>query len=466
MSNLHSRILLVGSILFVPLLCFSQGPEQSIDKEFTRNNSVHANFFEWARQFTGMGRSYAVVIGVSNYQKNGFPKLESPQHDAIRVKDFLLDQEFDRVYVLTNAAATPERVGRLMDEVIPALAGRNDRFLFYFSGHGTQRQVGSKTLGYLALADSGPTEYSKMIDMESVRRWDELLEPTRHVLFVLDSCFSGLAGIQAKSSPKDMELRRLSQYAHYLITAGSADEISVASLERWGGSLFTSAFISGASGRADTESSDFGKDGVISLKKLMIYIGGRIDSEKSSMSGIKMSPQMSALQASSEGEFFFLDQGKKNYVPDAASVAKKYGAPVQSYGQVLDYAKVPDDLQEVFLAVKNMVEMSNADNPPLFFVGVWKYYIEGEPYRASGLTISPGHFRNLQQTQTGFEGDAFFTKNLLSAKAIVGKEPNPAGLYQVHMRIDLKNIFTIVGKKREGEGQEIHLLESRHAEFD
>lgn len=464
MSRTRHQSLIACAILFLPLLAFAQ-KEQNIDQEFSRNTTSHARFYEWVRQFTSMGRSYAVVIGVSNYH-NGFPHLESPEHDAIRMKDFLLNQaEFDKVYLLTNSAATPDRIGRLMEDIIPRPLGRNDRFLFYFSGHGTQRQIerpgGSKTMGYLALADAGPDEYSKMISMESINHWDDVLGNARHVLFVLDSCFSGLAGIQPKSSPKDMELKRLSQYAHHLVTAGAADEISVASMQRWGGSLFTSAFIDGASGRADAVNADFGKDGVVSLKELMTYIGQRIDNESAVSKGIKMSPQISVLQSSSEGEFFFLDQGKKDFVPDTGVAAKLYGATIESYGPAPDYRKVPEDLQEVFLAVKNMVEMSNSDDPPMFFVGLWKYYIEDEPYSASGLTISPSHMRNLRQTQTGFEGEVYFPKEMLTRKAILNKQPNPAGVYEVHLRADLKNIFTIVGKKRLGEGKEIHLLDFR-----
>jgi hypothetical protein len=462
MKNLGLGGLVVGTVLSLPLLCFSQNTEQNIDREFTRHTSSHSPFFEWVQQFSSMGHSYAVVIGVSDYRKD-FSHLEGAYPDAVRVKDFLLNEaEFDKVYLLTNYAATPDRIRQLMDEVIPKLVvGRNDRFVFYFSGHGTQRPVGDKILGYLVLSDAGQTEYSKMISMDSVGEWDRILEPINQVLFVLDSCFSGAAGIQIKSSPEEMQLKRLSKYAHHLITAGTANQTSVASVKLWGGSLFTSAFIAGASGRADAENSDFGKDGIISLKELMDYVGRRIDAEASTNKAIKMSPEVFALQASSEGEFFFLDRDKRDFVPDAALVAQKYGAPIGSHGELPDYKKVPEDLQEVFLAVKNMVEMSNADNPPVFFVGLWKYYIEGEEYLASGLTVSPSHIRNLRQTQTGFEGEAYFPGDFLTRKAIAGKKPNPAGVYEVHMRVDLHDIFTIVGKKRAGEGQQINLLEPR-----
>jgi len=303
-------MILIGIALneFAVTASLAQKRSLEIDTIYTKpKEDGLSEFLRLVFNFSGIRKSYALVIGIGEYT-NGFPRLEAPYNDAMRVKDFLLnDAGFDQVYLLTNAAASKDRINKLMEETFPKLLGKDDRFLFYFSGHGTQREVGGGVNGYLPLANSGLTEYGTMISMELVEYWDRLLSQTRQVLFLLDACFSGLAGRQLKSALEDKRLARLSQYAHHLITAGSANEKSVASLQRWGGSLFTDAFLRGASGLADTKTQDFGEDQIISLKELVDYIEKRIDTESAKNRSIKMSPQMSHLQENI-GEFFFTAQ--------------------------------------------------------------------------------------------------------------------------------------------------------------
>jgi hypothetical protein len=251
--------------------------------------------------FTEFRRSAALVIGVGTYDK--LTRLEAPTVDADRVRGFLIDGAgFDYVVTLKDGRANLDLIRCLMDTAFPTLLGPNDRFLFYFSGHGMERQIGGRTIGYLPLKSSNPTAYHTMIGMDLVEQWSGFLANTRHTLFVLDACFSGLAGQQWKSD--EITLKRLELLkgpSHYLITAGSAKQESVASLKRWGGSLFTTALLEAASGKGD-----FGTpDGVVSLKEMLKYVEDRIVAETVRDTRIRMSPQMSVLQAN-EGEFFFL----------------------------------------------------------------------------------------------------------------------------------------------------------------
>jgi outer membrane protein OmpA-like peptidoglycan-associated protein len=256
------------------------------------------------------GKSVAVVIGVSDYAY--YSHLDAAESDAVRVRDFLINDEgFDYVVSLTNSRATRQIIDKLMVDDIPELVGPDDRFVFYFSGHGTQRPMpGGGFSGYLPLQFSKPASYSSMISMDDIARWNSLIGDARHVLFVLDACFSGLAGIQLKSDLVDKKLARLSQYGHFLLTAGTKDETSAASMKYWNGSLFTDSLLRGARGAADSSNSETAMDGIVSLKELMNYVGDRIDKESSRLSStfsssIKMSPQISELSSDNQGEFFF-----------------------------------------------------------------------------------------------------------------------------------------------------------------
>lgn len=452
-KNIHLSITIVILLLSLASMVLAQ----NIDKIYSRPAEYGlSKFWKWIADFSDIKKSYALVIGVSDYS-NGFTKIESPIYDANRVKDFLLKEaRFDKVYLLTNSSVTLERINYLMEEVFPDLVRENDRFLFYFSGHGTQRKIGNAQHGYLVTPNAGQNEFGKMISMNQINYWDSLLKPKRHVLFVLDACFSGLAGLEIKSKLEDKKLKRLSQYAHHLITAGSADERSVASLQRWGGSLFTDAFLQGASGRADTENADYGRDGIISLKELMDYLGKRIDEESLKIPGLKMSSQMSRLQPATEGEFFFFDKSKKDFIP-YRELEWQYGGPIESYGPEPDISRVPRHLVKKFLSVKNMIEMLKLKDPPVFMIVLFKYYIEGVEYRASGLTVSQGHTTNLQQTLTGFECETYFKPHMLHKEAVEGKEPLPNGTIPVKMKVELENIYIIAG--RDSDGKQINLFD-------
>jgi hypothetical protein len=104
--------------------------------------------------FTEFRRSAALIIGVGAYDK--LARLEAPAVDADRVRDFLIDGAgFDYVVTLKEGRASLDLIHCLMDTAFPKLLGSNDRFLFYFSGHGTERKIRERTVGYLALKHSG-----------------------------------------------------------------------------------------------------------------------------------------------------------------------------------------------------------------------------------------------------------------------------------------------------------------------
>lgn len=254
--------------------------------------------------FQPFRRSIAVVIGVGDYT-NGWSRLEAPHHDAVRMRDFLKGQgAFDIVYTLTDGAATRERIRRLMVEELPNEVGPDDRVLFYFSGHGTQRELfGDRVVGYLVLQNSAKQGYASMIEMGDIERWWLNLAVARQSLFILDACFSGL-GLQSKGDPLyERTIEDLSKRGHHLITAGTANQQSYASLSKWGGSLFTTALIDGMKGRADSANADAPKDGIVSLKEMWDYVEKRIRAEVPSGD---MTPQSAGFEVTSDGEFFFL----------------------------------------------------------------------------------------------------------------------------------------------------------------
>lgn len=245
-------------------------------------------------------RSYAVVIGVGDYE--AFKKLSAPTHDAQRMREFLVNEAgFDYVRMLTDADATRDQILRLMDTELPNRVGPDDRFLFYFSGHGATRELGASKRGYLLLNKSRPGDWEKMIDMPRVKEWAENLSGARQVLFVLDACFSGLAAYQPKTGDALRATKeRLSRPSSYILTAGVDKEESFAIGDS---SLFTQAFLTVARGQFQPP-----VDGIVSLEDMIPRINRYIDEKTEELGGhIRMTPQLYKERIdNNEGEFFFV----------------------------------------------------------------------------------------------------------------------------------------------------------------
>jgi len=323
--------------MFASVLLASWHPAGAvgIDQAF----EVHAKNPQWVQQFRslfGKGRSYAVVIGISEYSgtnHDNFDRLRTA-NDAKRMREFLLEKAgFDYVYVLTEEKATKERITQLMEDQMPRLIGENDRFLFYWSGHGVSRVLPSGNggqLGYLPLIASKRGAYSSMISMSEIRHWDEYLG-ARQTLYVLDACLSGLAGVQRKAADRSLTLAQLNRPSRQMITAGSASDESLV-VDTLDGSLFTWAFIEGASGKAARSASS-----VVSVEgDLLGYVRDVIADQKArvGMGKHPLTPQIMQLRVNA-GDFFFLPSAESagprslaNGISASTQVATKgAGAP-------------------------------------------------------------------------------------------------------------------------------------------
>jgi len=212
-----------------------------------------------------------------------------------------------------------------MIDVFPDRIDSNDRFLFYWSGHGVTRGRS----GFLPVSDTPKGQYSKMISMDNIQQWNRYLK-ARQSLFLLDACFGGLAGVVPKSPTTELTINQLAQASHHLLTAGTDKEETIAG-NWWGGSLFTAAVIDGLRGDADTE-SHFKRDGVVSLRELMVYVQKRVAVERDRVGwNGSLTPQLRDLR-SSNGEFFFLTtQGKREAIAKQGaelSGASEFGEPI------------------------------------------------------------------------------------------------------------------------------------------
>ena len=158
-----------------------------------------------------------------------------------------------------------------------------------------------------------------MLGMGEITDWDRRtrLRNAKQVLFLIDACFSGLAAPQTQADLQSLAIRQLARYGHDLVTAATQGEQTIAS-DRWSGSIFTDALIRGAEGAADQPIrieengvSTVAKDGVVSLSELISYVRTQVNLEANDAGWpATITPRLTPLSASNEGEFFFITEGE------------------------------------------------------------------------------------------------------------------------------------------------------------
>jgi peptidoglycan/xylan/chitin deacetylase (PgdA/CDA1 family)/tetratricopeptide (TPR) repeat protein len=244
--------------------------------------------------------SWAAVIGIDDYQT--WPKLSYAANDAQAVRDLLLKKynfKPDHTFLLLDKDATRQNILSLLGDKLgnPDLVKREDRVFVFFAGHGATRHLASgRDLGYIIPVDSDLSNYEgQAISMTNFQDIAEAI-PAKHVLFVMDSCYSGLAltrGGGASLGLANYLLEISRRTARQMFTAGGMDQ-QVADNGPNGHSVFTWTLLQALDGRADLNN-----DGVITGTELAAYVTPAV----SALS--HQTPAFGNLPGSEGGDFIF-----------------------------------------------------------------------------------------------------------------------------------------------------------------
>jgi len=243
--------------------------------------------------------SWAAVIGVDAYQT--WPKLSYAANDAQAVRDLLIKKynfKPEHTFLLLDKEATRQNILSLLGDKLgnPDLVKREDRVFVFFAGHGATRHLASgRDLGYIIPVDADLTNYEgQAISMTNFQDIAEAI-PAKHVLFVMDSCYSGLAltrgGGTLGMGNYLLEISR--RTARQMFTAGGVDQ-QVADNGPNGHSVFTWTLLQALDGRADLNG-----DGVVTATELAAYVTPAV----SALS--HQTPAFGNLPGSEGGDFIF-----------------------------------------------------------------------------------------------------------------------------------------------------------------
>jgi uncharacterized caspase-like protein len=242
------------------------------------------------------GESWAVVIGINDYQHERVPKLRYAVNDARSVERALVRLGFrpDRITTLLDGHATKARIEAVLGDDLREKVGTGDRVLVFFAGHGkTDRLRSGEEEGYLIPVDGDPGKlFSTAISMTAIRQISDRL-PARHILYVVDACYSGYA-VFNRAISEDLLEEMVRKPAVQVLTAGRQGDQAQ---ERGGHGVFTDVLLRGLEGDA------FAGKSWLSLEELGLWMKQRVYVE----SDRHQLPQYGSL--SGEGQFVFTKPG-------------------------------------------------------------------------------------------------------------------------------------------------------------
>lgn len=227
------------------------------------------------------GDTWAVVVGISDYQNPDIPDLQYSNADANAFIEYLKSPsggkiEDSHIKGLINEKATSAQFASALDWLLDK-AKEGDQVIIYFSGHGDVERKTVSQPGFLLCWNSPSSVYmgGGTFGLSFLQEIINTLstQSKAKVLVITDACHSGklagseIGGMQATAS------NLAKQFANEIkLMSCQADELSLEG-PQWGGGrgVFSYFLLRGLIGLADSN-----KDGLVSLFEIERYLSEKV----------------------------------------------------------------------------------------------------------------------------------------------------------------------------------------------
>ncbi len=230
--------------------------------------------FQGKAQIQKPPATYAVIVGISNYENRGIEDLQFANKDAIAFADFLKSKaggsvptENIKLFVEETAtnAAIYGSLSWLVETVEP-----NDLVYIYFAGHGDMESETAYKLGFLLTYQTPRRTFiNNALRIEDLNNYANTLALKAKVVVITDACHSGSL-ISTNKQLRSVVNNQLSAGKSKVIRIAScrADQLSMED-EFWGGGrgVFSYYLVNGMLGLAEKNN-----DGIISIKEIKNYL--------------------------------------------------------------------------------------------------------------------------------------------------------------------------------------------------
>ncbi|MGH3941653.1 MAG: DEAD/DEAH box helicase [Pseudonocardiaceae bacterium] len=238
----------------------------------------------------GTPRFHGLFVGINTYESSDIDNLVSAVRDATALHALFTDNLGGDCTLLADADATSQRIRAELARLCTSSV-ENDTVVIVFSGHGsTTHELMTYDADLYNLAVTG-LPLSELTELVSAI-------PARHLLVVLDCCFSGGAGAKVLNAPliprgsrglplsTEALLINMAGTGRLILTASAADEEAWEDL-RLGHGLLTYHLLKALLG-----TENIATNGRISLFDLLKYVTQRVVSSASSGFSARQHPTL------------------------------------------------------------------------------------------------------------------------------------------------------------------------------
>lgn len=218
---------------------------------------------------------FALIVGINKY--SNISDLEYAVNDAKAVKESLINNfkyKEENITLILDKEATKEKIMNSFYE-LSQKACNDDSVLIFYAGHGFTYQAGLKDKGFLIPANGSEQNLNSLISWNTLVEDSELFR-AKHLFFIMDACYSGLALQRASIGSKRFLKDMLRRYGRQVLTAGKSDQKVKDSGGKTNNSIFTSYLLEALSGEAKTEY------GVLSASSVMNYVYNKVANDPKS----------------------------------------------------------------------------------------------------------------------------------------------------------------------------------------
>jgi hypothetical protein len=210
--------------------------------------------------------SRALIIGLSEYRNDSWPRLPAISNEARVVRGLLTRQGFDVTLAENLDSSSLKETVR---GFLTARHTRATRLVVFVAGHGWTDRF--RLTGHIVPTDAGPAEVpgfrKALLDMEAIKDWARESD-AQQILFLFDSCFSGAVFLHRSgyTPPRKLFLSDALRRSRQFITAGDERQIVPA----------ISKFVPTLDQALTQGLADFNKDGLITANELGMWVKDRV----------------------------------------------------------------------------------------------------------------------------------------------------------------------------------------------
>jgi hypothetical protein len=193
---------------------------------------------------------WAIVVGISKFEKPNVPALKNSAKDARDFYDYLIKEanfQPDHVRLILDEKATRRRILSELDNMFLGRVARpDDMIVLFFSTHGSPAQLDKMGKNFIVAYDTEPNElFATGIEMQAMTRDLKERVDAKRVLLVLDACHSGGTAAKGIHRVGNFDTDALSIGTGQMVICSSEPDQQSWESKRYNNGVFTRKLLDG-----------------------------------------------------------------------------------------------------------------------------------------------------------------------------------------------------------------------------